>query len=102
MNLNDLLTDVGIDPSGVLVMRHRPGEREFQRALPWLAAGKPDLYNAYQQTQGPKGEDAVKRAKYVASFIGHQPGKALFVGIYLNIGNCKSRSEKMLSLGSRL
>ncbi len=85
MNLNDLLKGKGIDPQHVLVLRHRPHEPELNRVLPWLAAEKPDVFNAYQQTQGEKLErvmEAMKGAGYVASFIGREPGKALFVGLY--------------------
>src|SRR5262249_42525127 len=39
-------------------------------------------FNAYQQTQGEKVEKAMQDAGYVASFVGHNPGKALFVGLY--------------------
>jgi hypothetical protein len=84
MNLNDLLTGKGIDPRQVLVMRHRPKEPGLNKVLPWLAAEKPDVFNAYQQTQGPKVEKAMRGrdARYVASFIRYQPGKALFIGLY--------------------
>lgn len=82
MELNDLLTKQGLDPKTVLVMRHRPREPELHKVLPWLAAERPDTYNAYQQTQSPKAEKAMQKANYVASFIGHEAGKALFVGIY--------------------
>lgn len=82
MDLNDLLIKKKIDPHHVLVMRHRPPEPKLRKALPLLAAEKPDIFNAYQQTQGEKAEKAMLRAKYVASFIGHQPGKALFIGLY--------------------
>jgi hypothetical protein len=54
--------------------------------LPWLAAQKPNLFNAYQHTQGPAVERAMERSAYVASFIGHQIGKALFIGLYRNDG----------------
>ncbi|MBI3210789.1 MAG: GIY-YIG nuclease family protein [Candidatus Solibacter usitatus] len=46
------------------------------------------MYNAYQQTQGEAAEKAMQRASHVASFIGHQPGKALFTGLY-SIGASK-------------
>jgi hypothetical protein len=82
MTLNDLLRGKNIDPEQVLVMRHRPPEPELNRVLPWLASERPELFNAYQQTQGEKVERAVQGAKYVASFIGSEPGKALFVGLY--------------------
>lgn len=82
MNLNDLLREKQIDPRNVLVMRHRPNEPELRKKLPWLAAERPDLFNAYQQTHGPRVEQALLGAQHVASFIGHEPGKAVFVGLY--------------------
>jgi hypothetical protein len=47
-----------------------------------MAAEKPGMFNAYRQTQSRKVEKAMTSAVYVASFIGHEPGKALFVGLY--------------------
>ncbi len=85
MDLNDLLVGKGIDPKHVLVLRHRPHEPGLNKVLPWLAAEKPDVFNAYQQTQGEKLEKVMKAmigAGYVASFIGREPGKALYVGLY--------------------
>jgi hypothetical protein len=82
MNLSDLLRSENIDPQQVLVLRHTPKESRLRKALPQLTAEKPNVFNAYQQTQGATVEKAMKRAKYVASFIGHEPGKALFVGLY--------------------
>lgn len=82
MNLNDLLQGKGIDPKHVLVLRHRPWEPQLNKVIPWLAAEKPELFNAYQQTQGERVEAAMKRAAHVAAFIGREPGKALFVGLY--------------------
>jgi hypothetical protein len=85
VNLNDLLKGKGIDPKRVLVLRHRPREPELNKVLPWLAAEKPHLFNAYQQTQGKRVERAMQAMVgngYVASFIGELPGKATFVGLY--------------------
>jgi len=86
MNLNDMLKSQNIDPERVIVFRHRPTEPELMKVLPWLAAEHRDLFNAYQQTQSNiKVENALKRLTgkgYVASFIGHEPGKAIFVALY--------------------
>jgi GIY-YIG catalytic domain len=85
MNLNDLLKGKGIDPEHVLVFRHRPSEPELNKVLPWLAAERPDVFNAYQQTQREKVERAMQGMVgpgYVASLIGAEAGKALFVGLY--------------------
>lgn len=82
MHLNDLLTAKGCDLQQVLVFRHRPHEPALNRVLPWLAAERHELFNAYQQAQREKVEKAMTTARYVASFIGHAAGKAVFVGLY--------------------
>ncbi|OFV94746.1 MAG: hypothetical protein A3H28_17185 [Acidobacteria bacterium RIFCSPLOWO2_02_FULL_61_28] len=63
-------------------MRHRPHEQALRKVLPWLAAEKLDLFSAYQQTQSEMAEQVLTQAEYLASFIGHEPGEALFVGLY--------------------
>ena len=78
MNFKDLLINRGIDPQTVLVFRHAPPEPKLNKVLPLLALNKPDVFNAYQQTQGPKVERDLQAAKYVASFIRHPSRKALF------------------------
>jgi hypothetical protein len=93
MNLNDLLRAQDIAPETVLVMRHRPHEPELKRVLPWLAAERPELFNAYQQSQGERVERAMPTAKYLASFIGREGGRALFVGLY-TIGDAKQLTEE--------
>jgi hypothetical protein len=85
MNFNDLLVKENFDPREILVFRHRPQEQQLNKVLPWLAAERPELFNAYQQTQGERVEGALKKLTgcgYVASFLGREPGKALFVGLY--------------------
>ena len=86
LGLNDLLRQKEIDPQQVLVIRHRPVARKLNKVLPWLAAKKPDLFNAYQATQSPRLEKAMMGAKFLASFIGHGPRKALFIGLYAIAG----------------
>lgn len=88
LDLDDLLSEHGIHTtrSRVLVMRHAPPEPDLRRALPWLAANKPEIYNAYQQAQRPKQEQQLRQAAYLVSCIGHSPRKALFVGVYLVAG----------------
>lgn len=81
MNFNDLLLGKGIDPKHVLVFRHRLKEPELNKVLPWLAAEKPGLFNAYQQTQRERLQNVMQKmqgAGYVASFIGREPVKTFF------------------------
>ncbi|WP_211259283.1 GIY-YIG nuclease family protein [Stenotrophomonas koreensis] len=82
IEFNDLLIKAGLDPSEVMVMRHRPTEKELRAVLPWLAAERQELYNAFQSNHGEVVEKALTRAKYLASFIGHESGRAVFVGLY--------------------
>ena len=81
-SINDLLIRENVRPEQVLILRHRPTEPRLNKVLPWLAAEKHETFNAYQQTQSERVEAIMSRAKFVASFIGHEPGKALFVGLY--------------------
>jgi hypothetical protein len=89
MDLTYLLSRKGVDTktSRVLVMRHVPKEPRLRKRLPWLAAGEPHVFNAYQQSQSPKAEKQLTQAAYLASFIGHKAGEALFVGIYCVSGH---------------
>lgn len=82
MNFQDLLVGQKLDLQRVLVLRHRPLEADLNKVLPWLAAERPAVFNAYQQTQTKQVEVEMARATHVAAFIGHEPGKALFVGLY--------------------
>ena len=86
MNLNDLLLKSGIAQHDVVVFRHRPNEPTLREILPRLAADRSELFNAYQQSHGERVEKALLSANYVVSFIGHEPGRALFVGLYKILG----------------
>jgi hypothetical protein len=108
--LNDLLHRVGIAPEHTMVMRHRPTEADLRRALPWLAEEDPEHYNAYQRLQGEVVERALGRAKHLVSLIGHQPGHAVFIGVYGVDGwqemtsqawRALPTSSKLLALGDR-
>jgi len=93
MNLNDLLNSKKIDPAKVLVLRHKPREPELAKNLAGVILKRPDLFNAYQQTQSKVLEKVMEKmigSGYVASFVGHKDkvgkahkvGKALFIGLY--------------------
>jgi len=82
IELNDLLEKEGLDPKTAMVMRHRPRPPEIQKMLPWLAEEEPVTYNAYQSDHGEVVEGALLRAAHLVSCIGHEAGKAVFVGVY--------------------
>lgn len=82
LDLNALLRAEGIDPQGVVVLRHRPYEPELRKLFPWLIAERRELFEAFQRTHGKTVEASVARAACVASFFGHEAGKAVFVGLY--------------------
>lgn len=86
IELNDMLSKAGMDPATVMVMRHRPTEIELRAVLPWLAVERHVVYNAYQSNHGEVVEKALAKACYLASFIGHEAGRALFVGVYAVAG----------------
>src|SRR5579872_5165284 len=86
IDLKDFLTKQGFDLDKIIVLRHRPTEQALNKVLPWLAAEKPEVFNAYQKAQNPDAERALMKADIVASFIALEDEKALFVGLYRRTG----------------
>ena len=81
MESHDLLRKEDIDPQQVLVLRHRPPEPEVNKRLRWLAAEKPDVFNAYQQSQRERveGEEESRICRLIHTA---RTREALFVGLY--------------------
>jgi uroporphyrinogen-III synthase len=95
MQLNDLLTSEGIDPTQVLVLRHRPNEPQLRKIFPWLAATQPEVYNAFQQAHWPRAEAAMIRASHVLSCIGEK-SKRLYSLVSMRLldgGQCRLKSS---------
>jgi GIY-YIG catalytic domain-containing protein len=82
IQLRSFLVDAGVELPGTLVMRHTPTEKPIRDKLRSWAAERHNMFNAYQATQLPKQERMLARAKRLVSCIGHEPGLALFVGVY--------------------
>ena len=82
LTFNDALKASGIDLRQVLLFRHRPYEPALNRVFEWIAAERPDLYDCYQSTHAARVEAALVRSKFVASFIRHRGGSAIFVGVH--------------------
>ena len=98
LTLNELFRLSGIAEKDVLVFRHRPYEPDLNRVFDWIVAERPDLFQCYQSNHGSRTESALGRAHYVASFIRHTPGTALFTGFYevvssrlLSVEECMNR-----------
>ena len=68
MTFNDVLSNVGYDLCSTMVLRHRPSEPQLRKLLPWLAAERPSIFNAYHQAQGERIEKAMQSAKHVAAW----------------------------------
>src|SRR4051812_21536424 len=95
MDLKTMLRESGIDPKRALVLRHTPHEPKLKQHLPSLVAERPDLFNAYQQTQqGVAVEGSFTRADYIVSFIGHKSKQAVFVGLYQKMGSTELTREE--------
>jgi hypothetical protein len=82
MDFKDLLTKRNFDLEAVMVMRHRPQQTKLRKILPWLVTERPEVFNAYQQSQNPDAEKALMKADFLASFIAEDNGRAVFAGLY--------------------
>lgn len=108
LTLNELIRLSSIPLEDVLVFRHRPNEPSLNRIFEWLVAERPDLFDCYQSNHAQRTESALSKARYLASFIRHTPGTALFAGFYevessrrLSIEECMNRPchRELMSLG---
>jgi hypothetical protein len=91
MDFKDLLRIQGYDPDArerIVLLRHRPFEPRLARAMPWIIEERPNLFETYQSVPG-RPQTALRRAKYVASFLGLSPGKAHFIVLY-RIGEARA------------
>lgn len=79
--LNDLFDRAGIDPSEVVVVRHRPSEARLNKVMPWLVTERPDLFSAYQSIQDRRAAATFTRRRYLASFLGLAPGAAVLASL---------------------
>jgi hypothetical protein len=81
----------------VLVMRHRPHEK-LRKVFAGLAAERPEIFNAYQETQPPHVEKQLANADYVVSCIGYPQREALFVGLYKVTGQRQVSFDEYLAI----
>ncbi len=98
IEFHDLLAKAGVDPNRVMVMRHRPTEKELRRALPSLATERHAIYNAYQSQLGERTESLLSKASHLASFIGHEAGHAMFICLYEVAGFERIRTAQHLQI----
>ena len=93
LTLNEMLERSGFDLSEVLVFRHRPMEVKLNRIFDSMVSERPDLFDCYQSSHGPRTEAALTKAKFLASFIRFGSGLALFAGLY-QVNGAKYLSAK--------
>ncbi len=79
-------------------MRHTPTEKPIRDKLRSWAAERHNMFNAYQATQLPKQAGMLVRAKRLVSCIGHEPGLALFVGVYEVQGSRPMTAEEFRAM----
>jgi hypothetical protein len=82
LSFNQLLSNNGFDLVETNLIRHRPTEKKLQKLFPWLVSERPELFDLYQSTQSPTREASILRRRYLASFVGLDDGKTVFIGFY--------------------
>ena len=82
ISFNRLMAETGVDLESTLVFRHKPLERDLDRAFDFILSERSDLFNCYKSTQNSRAESALCRAQYLASFVRFGPGRAVFAGLY--------------------
>ena len=78
---NDLLTEAGISPVDVRLLRHHTQPGSNGRSLYDLWREDRSGFERYQSTQ-TSGRPIFRTGKIWAAFVSPEPGSALFVGLY--------------------
>lgn len=82
MRLNDILALREIDPKDVAIILHTPRDPRLRRLLPWIAAERVDLFEAYQSVHSPSVEATLKGRKYALSFVDIGDSTLALAGLY--------------------
>ncbi len=82
VRLNVLLRDAGIAPEETAVILHTPKTPTLRRRLPWLAAERPDIFNAYQSIHSDSEGATLKTRRFLLSFVWISDGRQVFVSAY--------------------
>lgn len=80
ISFDTILREARVSSQRMLVLRNSTAD--LGAAVFTVADERPDLFRAYQHTQGDRVKAAMTRASIVASFIGHSPKVAVFVQMY--------------------
>ena len=81
VSFTSFLTDTGLEPADVRLLRHKDNRSDRGRGPYELWRDKLKLFNEYQSTQSPNNRSRLG-SKYWASFVGAPNGETLFVGVY--------------------
>ena len=82
LTLAPLLEKAGVDPAVTVVFRHRPPQPKLRQFLPSYVTERPELFKAYQSAQAGQAAAMLKRARFLASFIGQETDRATFAGVW--------------------
>lgn len=95
MKFNTLLREVGIEPTEVAVILHKPPERYLRRMLGALVLDEPALFDAYQNNHKPLQEATLKARKYLASFVSGEQREMIFASIFRIEGWSNRTAQEM-------
>ncbi len=95
MKFNMLLREVGIEPTEVAVILHKPPERYLRRMLGALVLDEPTLFDAYQNNHKPLQEATLKARKYLASFVSGEHNEMTFAGLSGIVGWSDRTAKEM-------
>ena len=97
---NDLLRKANIDPSDVILMKHKDLRADPDRT-PYILwrSGDPD-FDLYQARQNPQKSAILRKGKNWAVFIDTPADETVFVGLYQNTPRAPNKGHSCcLTLG---
>lgn len=82
MRFNLLLREAGLDPASTAIILHTPKPPRLRMWLPYIAAERHDLFEAYQSVHSPGVEATLANRTHAASFVRLADGTQCLAGVY--------------------
>ena len=101
MDLRQIFGLTGLPEDRCAVIFHRPSDPALRRSLPWLAAERGEVFDAYQSYHNRSVHATLARRELLLSFIETPEREHLFVGLY-DIGTPRAWREDDVRPGSAL
>lgn len=82
MRLSQVMRAEGMEPGQATLILHRPKPPHLRRMLPWIAAERPEVFDAYQSVHSRPAQATLRGRPLTLSFVTVAEGRLAFAGAF--------------------